>query len=71
MNSKNYQARGQSKPVASGRYFNDRLMISRVVLNSCFLDTVFVIFPRTAAETAISKVHKLLRIDGPPPTPNP
>ena len=46
-------------------------MISHVVLNSCFLDTVFVILPCTAAETAISKVRKLLHIDGPPPPPPP
>ena len=32
--------------------------------NSCFSDTVFVTLLRTAIETAISEVHKLLRTGG-------
>ena len=34
--------------------------------NSCFSDTVFVTLLRTAIETAISEVHKLLRTGGVP-----
>ena len=34
--------------------------------NSCFSDTVFVTLLRTAVETAISGVHKLLRTGGVP-----
>ena len=33
-------------------------------LNGCFSDTVFVTLFRTAVETAVNKVHKLLRTGG-------
>ena len=38
----------------------------QLFLNSCFPDTVFVTLLRTAVETAISKVPKLLRTGGVP-----
>ena len=39
---------------------------AELLLNSCFLDTVLVTLLRTAVESAISGVHKLLRIGGVP-----
>ena len=43
----------------------DRLA-AELLLNSCFSDTVFVTLFRTAVETAINEVHKLLRTGGVP-----
>ena len=37
---------------------------------NCFSDTVFVTLHRTAVETAVSGVHKLLRTGGVPPPPH-
>ena len=41
-------------------------LVAKFFLNSCFSDTVFVTLLRTAVETAISEVHKLLGIGGVP-----
>ena len=43
----------------------DRLA-AELLLNSCFSDTVFVTLFRTAVETAVSEVHKLLGTGGGP-----
>ena len=41
-------------------------LAAELFLNSCFSDTVFVTLFRTAAETAISRGHKLLGTGGVP-----
>ena len=41
-------------------------LAAKLFIDSCFSDAVFVTLFRTAVETAISGVHKLLRIGGVP-----
>ena len=41
-------------------------LAAELFLNSCFLDTVLTTLFRTAVETAITRVHKLLRTGGVP-----
>ena len=42
-------------------------LAAELFLNSRFSDTVFVTLFRTAVETAVSEVHKLLGTGGVPP----
>ena len=46
-------------------------LAAKLFLNSYFSDTVIVTLFRTAVETAISEVHKLLRTSPPYPLPPP
>ena len=57
--------RDQEQVVEVGSHSWTVCLAEKLFLNSCFSDTVFVTLLRTAAETAISEVHKLLHRRGP------
>ena len=56
----------KSREVEPGSQSRVDCLVSELFLSSCFLDSVFVSLFRTAAETAISEVHKLFRTGGIP-----
>ena len=58
----------KSREVEPGSHSRVDCLASELFLGSCFLDTVFVPLFRTAVETAVSGVHKLL-VTGGVPTP--
>ena len=55
-----------SREVELGSRSRTDCLAAELFLNSCFSDTVFVTLLRTAVETAVSEVHKLLGTGGVP-----